>query len=1199
MYQPEVPELPLFSFTIQKRSFNNSLLTTMGGPIAASSSSGGGGKKKSSGASSSTSINKRKSSAKAANPDFKRIKAKVGKRAPRPANQTDTAVQFESLRLGPQSSSLGGADKTQQPPNNDSSQLLLSSRGSSVADLVSKLHHPAVAVRLSAIKGLKDIVRHLHTTRQPPTSSSSSNSSSLEGNLSPLLQTHLSAIVTAVTRCCCLDESDDVRTLSRLVLDDTLTWLGTTMRHNAAERVLQPLAPLVLALVQTALNSLDRDSRCAGVAVLELLSRRVPNVVAPAVDTLLPTFVRCFAERSTPTTKLATGRQQHHQVTPGKSKHGIGGSIASSKKLSGDVFLLQALLALLATRHQKSSNEAPSKEASSSSSSSSSLVTARVPYVHLTSNRIPYAFVITAPGSDTSTRAVGRMARRRVATLQKLTDLTTTLHTLTTPVASATINAKPATKPTAGTPSLTMLSSQQHLDCIVNLLEHLRDILVEAMQGSNPNSHGVSTTVMSLERIERVTLVAGLIRNLLKEVSDQSLIRLSTSSPLVTTERNPPKSKRSTTISSRFTKVNTQLSNVLLEGFPVRVQQPQQQQQQQHSSLSDATSVGTTLSSSSTAVNSEISSAILSIASCVGGVVVAPTILSSSDRLQSAQAVLSYVNQSLLVDMTPLPDDNGHGPQEGLEHIVELLCTMVRHQSVLFPNNETHQLDRVVECFGTTYFGSSGMSVPVQWARSISGRKTARLAMTMVQQYKVEHSAVMGHRVESLAIEICQKLPDYLMAWGSDFPSDTNAALSLIHEMFRKQSPVEIHTSSATHATTPLKEIAGMVLSVVLEWQPTLKQKHCNGEPRLKIIFEDYTESSQRLVVAILVLSEQLCPTTIQALGTICSRSHCRVAGSVSYATANLIQESVFRLRKTVPLSAFLGFVVDSTGATKAVARLTSVEGEDNATKGKPSFSIAAAALKSLEMDCSTKTVMRLLVECGSATKILSMLRPFLAMCVGQGSEWNRDSNLAHPISDVGQLRIALAVMALLSRQSESDAVHRQGESNDVRAQSTGTLPDNLHNLFADACIALLLLLWESRRSIDGAELSSNDAARLVQPLLALLSAVPTLMSTLFHRVLTTQREPDGDGTQNNLTEAFVDLLEIPGMADLVRDSAGQWLTDLCQAHPSLGCNNSRLSSAPESSEADETRSSLTSFTPAALRRLASELQHLTASSLE
>lgn len=237
------------------------------------------------------STNKRKRNAPS---DFKRVKAKVGKRAPKPANVTDTSFRSSSLSVRSQAVDLSSGD----------GKLLVSARGRSVHELTTQLHHPAAAVRTSAIRGLGSAV----------------------DSHSEFLKAHLSILLPAVAKCC-VDEEDGVRQLGLSVLRDILT-------RTCEENVMRPFIALLTAYVTSALNSLDRSTRLDGGRAVEILSTALPSLMASRVETMLPAFVGLLSDHS-----LYSRRSE----TPKKRKT-TGGSDEG-----GRYAILRALVALLRT----------------------------------------------------------------------------------------------------------------------------------------------------------------------------------------------------------------------------------------------------------------------------------------------------------------------------------------------------------------------------------------------------------------------------------------------------------------------------------------------------------------------------------------------------------------------------------------------------------------------------------------------------------------------------------------------------------------------------------------------------------------------------------------------------------------------------------------------------------------------------------
>ena len=89
--------------------------------------------------------------------DFKRIKAKVGKKAKR-QHDTDVSFRAASLHIGQ------SVHENEEAGNKGSLQLLLSSRGNSLDHLLSTASkHPAASARVSSLRGVLDIVKRYPT----------------------------------------------------------------------------------------------------------------------------------------------------------------------------------------------------------------------------------------------------------------------------------------------------------------------------------------------------------------------------------------------------------------------------------------------------------------------------------------------------------------------------------------------------------------------------------------------------------------------------------------------------------------------------------------------------------------------------------------------------------------------------------------------------------------------------------------------------------------------------------------------------------------------------------------------------------------------------------------------------------------------------------------------------------------------------
>jgi hypothetical protein len=193
--------------------------------------------------------------------DFKRIKAKVGKKAQR-HNDTDVSFQSASLHLGQ------SIQRDNEPKKSGNLLLLVSSRGKSLYHLVSTAStHPAGAARASALKGVIDIVKKHPTDALLP-------------NLSTLIPICVHS---------CVDEDQDVRSVGFDALSALLQQLQ--------EKRIKPFGALLIARISSALHSLDASIRIHGVKMVNLLSTTCPSLTISFVDKLLPPFSGLLADQ--------------------------------------------------------------------------------------------------------------------------------------------------------------------------------------------------------------------------------------------------------------------------------------------------------------------------------------------------------------------------------------------------------------------------------------------------------------------------------------------------------------------------------------------------------------------------------------------------------------------------------------------------------------------------------------------------------------------------------------------------------------------------------------------------------------------------------------------------------------------------------------------------------------------------------------
>lgn len=207
--------------------------------------------------------------------DFKRLKAKVGKRAPQKANVTDTKFKTASVQVKSQTinASAVNTDKNGETSRKD----MVTSKGKHLSQLLAQLHHPSPSVRISSLHGMKD------ATKSTP---------------NEVIFNHLAALIPSLSKSM-VDDDSKVRKLAKSIFHDIIKRI---ISNHAKEKMI-PFLPLSLAYVASALHSLDQDVRFDGCIALEILCTNFGQELRKGKDMYslfktIPAFVTLFDDVS-------------------------------------------------------------------------------------------------------------------------------------------------------------------------------------------------------------------------------------------------------------------------------------------------------------------------------------------------------------------------------------------------------------------------------------------------------------------------------------------------------------------------------------------------------------------------------------------------------------------------------------------------------------------------------------------------------------------------------------------------------------------------------------------------------------------------------------------------------------------------------------------------------------------------------------
>jgi hypothetical protein len=189
-----------------------------------------------------------KSRVKGSTADFRKVKAKVGKRVA-VANATDTSFRSKRVCLAHQSI-LSEASEGSGPQ---------SSRGKATRDLLKLMHHPAAKVIREALVDLRDIA---------------ANHPEYAGR-------RLVDFLGSPMECLLSPETGTRRELLQL---------QEVVLSTATSTSVSPFAATLVAYASAAMNSLDRGVRGDGLAFVALLLRLFPSLMVARAGALLPSY---------------------------------------------------------------------------------------------------------------------------------------------------------------------------------------------------------------------------------------------------------------------------------------------------------------------------------------------------------------------------------------------------------------------------------------------------------------------------------------------------------------------------------------------------------------------------------------------------------------------------------------------------------------------------------------------------------------------------------------------------------------------------------------------------------------------------------------------------------------------------------------------------------------------------------------------
>lgn len=947
--------------------------------------------------------------------DFKKIKAKVGKRAPVKPNVTDTSFRAVSLHI----SSQAGVART---PNETNNNTLVTARGMPLSQLLQQLQHPATSVRVSSVKGVQSIL-----TQQGRCATTA------------VWLPHLSQILTALATAATIDTDPDVRQAGGIALRQ----LVDQLQLESKSLLLIPFTPFLTALVSTALNSLDIAQCQDGAATVEWLARNgiVEDAVVPQ---WIPPLVRLLTNnnhtKSTNNTtaivpkgsmRKAKNNKKRKRANPSETAN--GSSLHSSKSPSA----LRAIHAVL--------------QSTSRSTQENGVLSAKRqrPALTIAKSTVSFGVIFSRTGR---TYHECRSPFTGLADFQSWDNLGL-LSDGDDPKGTEQSRQRYHTT----IRSLSTLITTDGMD----LLGKLRDCLVESIHNKQLDSFLICTRTVRLflQSIHGKALLDNIF------IGGESFFH----------QRK------------RLSKLCSQIAASTLEWFPL------------------------TICSTSRSNNADVSETLVVLATTVHSISITPSVAKQDDVSHWITVVASYIqtcleqDEEIFVTQDPMNDEELSTSDLLLKVLESLLMGTDFGKRHRIGSLQT----TLVELFVIVFFHTD-KSLTKSLARSAVGRAAAALACRLLEA-GYQNRTMTNTMGATLRTDLLLGLPRYLVLWEADYPIETAACLCLLQDAIRRTSDESLHDTSDVNNGLTLDVVSQLKVSLEpLFIQPDhdLSRPDQADSPRVDSIFELYPMEIQRQLICFLVILSTPTPSTVTSLAGICAKCHlqdCTPMTTVSPVIASFIIQSIHRIRKTMQMQQYMGFLVDCSGLLKL--------GSLQSTVTKPLHIFK-------ELDTGVCSVACCFVECGS-TRVLPMLEPLFAVLL-QRAPTNSDK-MKLSVETLLLARAALSILAMfsldLSKMSSSDN------------KSVFCHLSKPFKILVEEWIFKLLV----QCSLAMDSVKSTTVENWIRPLIVLLASEPDILCNVFNLLPSMLEKLDASEQTKLLDLYMLRVIQNPRLGTMIR----------------------------------------------------------------
>ncbi len=864
--------------------------------------------------------------------DFKRLKAKVGKRAPQKANVTET--KFRTANVSVRTQTINESNRTNQnsnqgdtdsdSKNNDVNRMheMVSSKGKMLFQLLGSLNtHPSPSVRISSLQGIKDATKNTPDDAIP---------------------NYLSALIPALSKAI-VDDDSKVRKLAMSIYFQDIT-PRIVGNHNRDK--MRPFLPLSLAYIASALHSLDQDVRYDGCMSLENLCANFGSELRGEKElhslvSTVPAFVMLFDDVSGGVASIS--RRGLSDIgsagNNSKKKHKKKKQSSANNQSIG---VLRSFIALLQITTQSEDEEIDSNKAWVMNSNQMKKLVPNGPSL-LPSLTMPHLKFL--PGGVASNALVwnntnflekGRRKETSNISLKGINDLS---H-----MAKFCKSKHPVKK----------VGNSINITTQIDLLSKLRNRLVELTQrGIEKGQGGLSISSHEVHEFSLLVSALRLVWNCHPQYFDKE------------EEANKIFLSRDGKVNQwkKFKKLAHLLLNMSLDISPI--QDPSGNPTNQH--------------------NYDILNASLCCAISEFGSVLEPPENSYNGSSRWVDVIFSYLLPKLRNENStsdPISEDTTKNRTKNsrvtLLKVVEQLI-LRQGSDICFLEDKEKQIE-LLNTFASIFF--SNTSKPTEkLCRSLEGRRAVHILISLIAQFfkleSVDNDMLEQSKMWKVLSEMSTVLPIYLILWRGTFAKDSTMVLSTLLSISRRYDETRADkTPSLAKYCTSIRESISYIFTA------SSMEEHVSFGATIKADISVFEElplfTTQKLAVSLVGLLRDPPPTTVLSLAQICARHNTSIDSKLSDEIVDYIMSVLYSVKGTIDFEQYCSFLIESVGFSRIKLSACNIEtGEDDTSN---SNGIICSYDKSLSRLCRY-----LCLELDNDKNIIHTIKPYLMTWLEDG----------------------------------------------------------------------------------------------------------------------------------------------------------------------------------------------------------------------